>query len=180
MIIPTQISRRLLVVLLCTMIAAFVIGAVVLFVMLFDASGNDEILPPDEAYQKVDPGIEPYPGTTDPPALQYPADGGGASFICEAQMQIDLARERVNLMFANPANSPQNVLIELSIQGVVVAQSGRIESGYRITEMPLKRPDVLTQGIYHGELLIYFYAPDTGVQTVSSSFPISVTVAGNN
>ncbi len=177
---PLQISKRTLIILLCTMIAAILVGLALLLWMLLDGLDDGKILLPDDAYQTVDPNVQPYPGGKDDPALQYPAGGGAASFICEAQLQIDLGQARVGLMFANPANSPQNMLIELRIQDVTVAQSGRIEPGYRITEMTLQRGDVLTQGIYRGELLIYFYAPDTGVQTVQTSFPVSVTVKQGN
>ena len=171
-----QISRRMLAILLAALIVAVAFGMAMLIWLLLDGSDDGEILLPDDAYQDPDINMEPYPGDPNAPSLQPPADGGAASFICEAEMQIDLAQERVGLMFANPAASLRNAVIELHIQGVTVAQSGRIDPGYRITEMMLRRGEMLTQGIYHGELLIYFYDPATGAQVVRTSFPVNVTV----
>ena len=165
-------SKPIIIVLLVALGAALVGLAIALGVLLSD--GDDEILDPDQAYEQLDPDMEPYP---DPSGTEDEQDGvTKASFTCEAQMTVNLRAERVDLMFANPSRSNQNMVIELLIQGEVIAQSGRIEPGYRITSLPLSRADQLTQGIYNGTLKIYFFDPQTGAQVVDSNFPVVLTV----
>jgi hypothetical protein len=169
-------SSKAVIIILCVLLgAALAALGITLGVLLF---GEDAptVLHPDRAYEEKDPQIEPYPdqpGTLDPIA---PEDGGMASFTCEAQLTVHLSAERVDLMFANPSRSQQNMVIEVCAGEQVIAQSGRIEPGYRVTSLPLLARERLTAGIYEASVRIYFYQPQTGVQMVDTSVPVMLTV----
>jgi hypothetical protein len=154
--------------------AVLALGAVV-GIMLF---GDEEPPPmtPDESYEQLDPGIEPFPEQPNQSEQQLPVGNRVASFVCEEQIRVDLAGEVVELMFANPSRSEQNVVIELWVRDVTVARSGRIEPGYRITSLPLLADHRLVQGIYAAQIKIYLYDPTGGEQTMQMSVPVTLTV----
>jgi len=174
--IPKLSSRAVIIILCAALGASLVALGITLGVLLFGEDERPVVLPPDQAYEEKDPQIEPYPdqpGTLDPIA---PEDGGMASFTCEAQLTVQLSAERVDLMFANPSRSQQNMVIEVCVDEQVIAQSGRIEPGYRVTSLPLLAREQLTVGIYQATVRIYFYQPQTGAQMVDTSVPVMLTV----
>ena len=133
-------------------------------------------LTPDQAYEELDPDMQPYPETGDVAPMERPAGGGAASFVCEAQVTVVLDEKRVSLMFANPGRSLQNAVIELVVQDTVVAQSGRIDAGYRVTSLPLMSRAISERGIYQGEIRMYFFDTASGAQVVNTACPVTVTV----
>ena len=172
-----KLSSKGIIILLCTALGASLLAlAVALGVLFFGEDDAPVVLPPDVAYQEKDPNIEPYPDSTGDPVQNVPEGGGMASFTCEAQLTVRLSEARVDLMFANPTRSQQNMVIEVLVDDQVIAQSGRIEPGYRVTSLPLIAKEQLTQGIYQATVRIYFYHPQTGEQKVDTSVPVSVTV----
>lgn len=136
------------------------------------------VLTPDEAYWEREPNAQLYPDSgQNGNTLQYPEGGSAVGIICEKQITINTNQKRVSLMFANPAQSMQDMVVEITIQDTIIAQSGRLEPGYHITSLDLLNSAVLTQGIYEGEVCIYFFDCETGERAkVTTSLPITITV----
>ena len=171
-----HISPKAVIILLGVLlgVALLALGSIV-GVMLF---GDEQPIPmtPNESYEQLDPGIEPFPEQPDQPVQQLPVGSRVASFVCEEQLRADLAGQVAELMFANPRRSEQNMVIEVTVREVTVARSGRIEPGYRITSLPLLADHTLTQGIYAAQIKIYLYDPTGGEQTMQTSVPVTLTV----
>ena len=171
-----HISPKAVIILLGVLlgVALLALGSIV-GVMLF---GDEQPIPmtPDESYEQLDPGIEPFPEQPDQPVQQLPVGSHVASFVCEEQLRTDIAGQVVELMFANPRRSEQNMVIEVTVREVTVARSGRIEPGYRITSLSLLADHPLTQGIYAAQIKIYLYDPTGGEQTMQTSVPVTLTV----
>lgn len=152
-----------------------VLGLVALTVALLQNIGPDRAMSPEEAVESPDPDLQPYPGVGGEGTAPSDAEGG-ASFVCESQLTADRKSGRVGLMFANPAHSGQNAVIILRVQGQILAQSRRIDAGYRITSLPLLNPKSLEVGLYQGEVSVYFFDTVTGERLVDMSCPITLTV----
>ena len=111
------------------------------------------------------------------------AEGGGAvSLIYYDQVTVDLSDNKVYLRFDNPSKSVNNMTLEISIKDTVLAKSGALQPGYRLTELPLQAgvAEKLAAGYAYvdgAKYTIYYYDPTTGERAiVNTEIPITVTV----
>lgn len=108
------------------------------------------------------------------------AEGGGAvSLTYSTDVDISLDKKLATLFFANPSKSNQDMVLQIVVHDVVVAQSGTISPGKQIGKMDLLRSGArkLQAGGYDGKFVVLYYQPDTHEKTiVNTDIPIKITV----
>ena len=115
---PKNVRKNLLTVLavLCALALGIAVGALLL--------PKDEHLPPDRAPEQ-DPNAVPYEEDTTIPG----GEGGSVTLRYQATAEIDRESGTVSLAFVDPASSDQGLVIQLLIQGEVLAERGLLPPG---------------------------------------------------
>ena len=108
------------------------------------------------------------------------AEGGGAvSLTYSTDVDISLDKKLATLFFANPSKSNQDMVLQIVVHDVVVAQSGTISPGKQIGKMDLLSSGArkLQVGGYDGKFVVLYYQPDTHEKTiVNTDIPVKITV----
>ena len=108
------------------------------------------------------------------------AEGGGAvSLTYSTDVDISLDKNLATLFFANPSKSNQDMVLQIVVHDVVVAQSGTISPGKQIGKMDLLSSGArkLQAGGYDGKFVVLYYQPDTHEKTiVNTDIPVKITV----
>lgn len=108
------------------------------------------------------------------------AEGGGAvSLTYSTDVDISLDKKLATLFFANPSKSNQDMVLQIVVRDVVVAQSGTISPGKQIGKMDLLSSGArkLQAGGYDGKFVVLYYQPDTHEKTiVNTDIPVKITV----
>lgn len=108
------------------------------------------------------------------------SEGGGAvSLTYTTFVTIDLGEQQANLYFANPGKSNQDIVLQLVVQDVILAQSGRLSPGKLVETLDLLEDAAarLQPGGYQGKLVVLFYQPDTHEKTIlNTEIPVEITV----
>lgn len=109
--------------------------------------------------------------------LEVPEGTTGAGIEYTTEVSIDISDKKVGLYFRNPSRSLQNIALELVIQGQVIAESGLLTPGKRITMLDLKDGVNVSAGVYaqDAKLVVRFFDPETNTCSIVSS-EILVTV----
>lgn len=118
-------------------------------------------------------------GDSDTSKLSQTEGGGAVSITYTTNVDIDLSGKIVNLYFANPSKSNQDIVLQIVVQDVVVAQSGTITPGKQVERLDLSDEAVsrLSPGGYNGEFKVLYYQPDTHEKTiVNTEIPVNITV----
>ncbi len=138
-----------------------------------------EVLDPDYAAKATEPNAEQIEGTSGE-KLDAPEGGGAMSLIYGKEVQIDLSDAKATFLVGNPAESTVYLVAEIVIQDHVIAQSGAIKPGYRLTELKLAEgaKDILQVGGYDGKIVLYMYDSETDERAILNS-EIIVTVTVN-
>ncbi len=137
----------------------------------------DAVLTPDHA-PAVEAHAQPIPGDTGKHENAQPGSGS-VSLTYSNQVDIRLASQTAQLLFANPGRSNQDMVMELVIQDQIILRTGAIAPGNQVTELELvpKMAAKLIPGGYDGVFLIHFYDPVSGEKAiVTTEIPVSVTV----
>ena len=164
------------------LVAIIVIGAILLF------GGDDGPDTPDGTV--TIPGITPdYPAPPedegaedvedDEEKLEAPEGGGAVGMIYTTEVEIDLSDKKATILFANPNRSTHNVTVQLVVQDVVLAESGLLTPGKRITSLDLKDGINVPAGVYaeNAKFVVRFYDPETNAcSIVNSEIAVTVTV----
>lgn len=136
-------------------------------------------LAPDIAPSYTDKYSEPMDEDNDNEKLEHPDGGGAASIAFTKTATIDLSKEQASVMFGNPSRSEQDMMVQIVIQDVIIAQSGLITPGNKISTLDLL-PDAserLDTGLYLGSYIVLFYNRETGErEVVSTEIPINIFV----
>ena len=138
----------------------------------------DVILTPDYAPEETEPNAEVIPGDDDT-KLEMEDGGGAIGIEYIAGVTIDLSEKKASLQFANPGKSTQDMVLQIVIQDVIVAQSGRLEPGYQLKELALLKDaeKMLSEGGYDGKFVILSYDPESGEKAmVNTEAAITITV----
>lgn len=111
--------------------------------------------------------------------MSAPKGGGSVSLSYSNKVSIDLSEKVAALSFSNPGKSTQDMVLQITVQDVVLVQSGTLSPGNRITKLDL--PDgidkQLAPGGYEGMFKIFYYSPETGEKAmVNTQVPVSITV----
>lgn len=167
-----KMYRRITVILLIVIV-------ILILLLLQKCSSDVTVLNPDFPPQVVDPGAKPIPDDDDDDDLTIEEGGGGVGLMLSDKLTIDLSDKEVSLYFANPNRSLRDVVLWITVQDVVIAQSGRMLPGYQIETLDLIEgaETKLVEGVYSGKFIMYFYDPETNERaTVNTEFPVTITV----
>ena len=138
---------------------------------------TDAVLTPDHA-PVLEENAMPIPGDTGTPDDVQPGSGR-VSLTYSNQVNIRLAKQTAQLLFANPGRSNQDMVLQLVIQDQVILQSGKITPGNQVEKLSVapEAAAMLVSGGYEGVFLIHFYDPANGDKAiVTTEIPVSVTV----
>ena len=165
---PKNIRKNLLTVLavLCALALGIAVGALLL--------PKDEHLPPDRAPEQ-DPNAVPYEEDTSIPG----GEGGSVTLRYQATAEIDRESGTVSLAFVDPASSDQGLVIQLLIQGEVLAESGLLPPGTAVYTLALLpgAAERLEPGGYDGSFLVSYYDTENGQRSaLQTEAEIRVTV----
>ncbi len=136
-------------------------------------------LAPDYAPPKVEDNAEFVGG--DGEKLESSAGGGSVVILFSDGVTVDLSDRKATFSYTNPGESNQNVLVQVVVQDTVIAQSGVVEPGHKLTVLDLleevQQSIMLSPGVYEGKLSLHFYNPETGEKAVlNSDLPMKITV----
>lgn len=111
--------------------------------------------------------------------LNAPDNGGAAGLEYKKAVKLDISDKEVTLFFVNAARSTHNVTVQLVAEGKVLAESGLITPGKKITKLAVKDGASISAGVYDTEakLVVKYYDTKTNAcSTVNSEFNIILTV----
>lgn len=144
---------------------------------LFFRSGPDPINP-DYPPQGTDDNQRPIEGD-DSTKIDSPEGGGAINVTFGTSATASLGEKTVQLYYANPGASNQNVAILIVIGEMVVAKSDLITPGNEVTQLTLEdyAASMLQLGGYDAELVVRAYDPDSGEKAmVDTKGQITLTV----
>ena len=155
-----------------------VVIILLLLILLVQCSSEPEVVNPDFSPKETQKNLEPLPD--DGEEKLEAAEGGGAVVLdYNDKVVIDLSDNIATLDFANPAKSTQDMLFQIVIEDVVIAESGRIPTGYELKKLELSggSKELLKEGKYKGKFVIFYYDPVSNERAmVNSEGAISITV----
>lgn len=167
-------KRKQLLIIILALILLVTIGVTVWKWFFRDST---PILAPDYAPQQTEKNAEPFNVDTDREKLQQQQGGGAVSLTYSREVTIDLSDKNASLMFANPKKSNQDIMIQIVIQDTVVVQSGILLPGYQVTKLDLFDKINLSNGIYEGKFVVFYYQKDTGEKAmINTEIPLTLTV----
>ncbi len=111
--------------------------------------------------------------------MQQEKGGGAVSLTYTTAVQIDADKKQASLYFANPSKSNQDIVLQVVVHDVVIAQSGKISPGKKVEKLDLipSGAKQLQSGGYDGEFVVLYYQPDTHEKMiVNTEIPVKVTV----
>lgn len=111
--------------------------------------------------------------------LEQVQGGGAVSLTYSTKVTVTLDDGMASVYFANPSKSNQDMVLQLVVQDVILAQSGKLSPGKQLDTLELLEGAAsrLQPGGYNGQFVVLFYQPDTGEKTiVNTEIPVDVTV----
>lgn len=125
--------------------------------------GDVKPISPDYPPQGIESNQQPMDGDASE-KMESPEGGGAINVTYGMEATVDLSEKTVDMYYANPTASNQNVAILIMIDDVVVAKSELITPGNQITELTLSdyAKSKLQPGGYDAELVVRAYDPDSG------------------
>ena len=134
-------------------------------------------LNPDYPVPPVDTNAETMGG--DETKLEAPEGGGAVGLIYTNTASLSLRSGSIAMMFGNPQRSNQNMTVSISVQDVIIAESGLLEPGNRITTLYLNKKGaevMVNEGVYNAKFVVEFYDADSGEKAmVNTEIPIKLT-----
>ncbi|MCR5635646.1 MAG: hypothetical protein K6F76_00480 [Clostridiales bacterium] len=143
-----------------------------------DDNGN-ALLAPDYAPVSIEKYAEDI-GDDSASKLEQTEGGGAVSMSYSTEVGISLSEKTVSLFFENPGKSNQDVVIQIVIHDTVVAQSGRITPGKRVTmlDLPNNMSSSLEEGGYNGKIVVLYYQPENGEKAIlNTDIPVNINVS---
>lgn len=168
-------NKRKFLLLLILLLLIFTLSLSVLIFTLF--KGKDiPALAPDYAPEEIDPEAGKTEDDTDN-KLDAQSGGGAVSMIYHKDVKLDLSEETFSFYFKNPGESTHDVLVQIEIDGTVVAQSGRIPPGYELSKLSYFDNLSLGEGGYVGKIVALYYDVETREKAImKSEIPLTVKV----
>ncbi len=147
--------------------------SITIWALFFREAG---VIEPTYAPVELEPNAELLE-EDDEEVLEAPEGGGAVSIVYTTSVGVDLSQGIVSLFYENPSKSTQDAVVQIVIQDVIIAESGRLEAGYGIKELSLLDSAILSQGIYEGEMVVMYYNPETGEKAmVNTEIPVEIEV----
>lgn len=103
--------------------------------------------------------------------LEMPVGGGAVGLTYMTDVTIHLSDGTASILFQNPGRSNSDMVLQIAIEGQIIAQSGKLEPGMELTKMELLRgvAETLSPGSYDGQFIVLFYDPVTAAKSIISS-----------
>ena len=133
------------------------------------------VLAPDYIPPEIDPNANQTPDIDDEKLTQS-AGGGAVSMQYQKDVIIDLSDRMVYMNFKNPGRSNQDMLVQVVVQGVMVAQSGRLPPGYEIKQIALLDNAQVLPGQHNGNFAVHFYNGNGEKAVVDSKIELVIAV----
>lgn len=111
--------------------------------------------------------------------VEPPDEGGGSASVAYSDIvTVDLSEKKAQIMFQNPNDSLSDMVVSLEIGDKVLGMTGRIKSGYGVTEIDNLNVTGLFVGDYDGVFRVAHYNPDTGEKAIFDlTADVSITVS---
>lgn len=140
--------------------------------------GPSVVLTPDYAPQELERNAQAIEGDNSE-KMQADEGGGAVSLSYGSNVSIILSNQTAALLFANPAKSTKDMVVQVVIQDTVLVQSGRLTPGNQVTTLDLLdgAADMLSPGGYEGKLVVLYYDEDSGEKSiVNTEIPVTISV----
>lgn len=150
---------------------------VIVWALFLRAPKTDNTLAPDYAPRQVEQHAQRYGEETS--KLEQTEGGGAVTLEYTTDVDINLSEKKVYFSVANPYQSNQSMLVQIKIKDEVIAESGTLQPGYRLGELNIteQKAKMLSEGVYDGQILIWYYQPDTGERAVvNTAIPVRINV----
>lgn len=171
-------STLIIIIVLCVLIVGC-LGVTIWSLFFRDSGGNEiETVTPDYPPEGTESNQTPIEGD-ETNKFESPTGGGAINVTYGGTATASLSNKTVQLYYANPGVSNQDVAIVITVSGTVVAKSDHITPGHQVTELPLEEyaAQILSVGGYDAELTIRAYDPITGEKAmVDTKGQITLTV----
>ena len=155
--------------------AAALICVIVLVLLMARCSGKSI----DAISARKEPNAERYEEVSSE-KVEHPQDGGGVQITYSTEVTVDFEKGTASLLFQNPAVSDQIMTVQIVLANTPVAQSGRIEPGYMVTELELlieELPQNLPPATYAGEFYVQYYDEETKeLALFDTRIPITIEI----
>ena len=139
--------------------------------------GSKDPLKPDYPVPPVDSNAESMGG--DETKLESPEGGGAVGLIYTTTAELSLSSGSISMLFGNPKRSNQNMTVAISVQDIIIAESGLLEPGNRISTLSLNRAgaeSMVAEGVYNAKFVVEFYDALSGEKAmVNTEIPIKLT-----
>lgn len=161
---------------LISILVAIIIVSITITIWLLVNRSVQPVISPDYPPQELEANAKQMKEADDS-KLEAPTGGGAVSLNYSSNVEIDLSKNIATLMFANPSKSTQDMMLQIVIQGSVVAESGRLTPGNKVECLAVGEYAKLPSGKYDGEFVISFYDMETGEKAmVNSTIGINIEV----
>ena len=160
-----------------SMLLAVTVASVAVSVWALFIREPKTVLIPDYAPQEEEQYADPIPGTEE--QAPWKENSGSVSLNYSDRVVVDTNELLAHLYFANPGKSNHDIVLQIVIQGEMIAQSGLIKSGHKISQIALSDgvEDLLLPGGYDGNFMIYYYDPISNERSmVNTEIPVYITV----
>ena len=137
------------------------------------------VLAPDYAPVEAEKNAEEIPNEGEKKKLESTNGGGAVAMMYSIDVTIDRASGEATLLFGNPGESNQDVLLQIVVQDTVLAQSGTLPPGSQVQKLELlsDAADKLAAGGYDGILRVIPYDEVTGERAImTNDIKVTVTV----
>ena len=166
--------------LLIILLALVTLAAICVTVWALFFRKPDVVLAPDYAPQETEANAEAIPDDSGD-KMDAPEGGGAVSLIYMTDVTIDLSDKSATLMFGNPQKSTQDMVVQIVVKDTVIAQSGKLTPGNRVTTLDLLADaPKLGAGTYTSEnckFVVLYYNQESGEKAIlNTEIPITVTV----
>lgn len=172
---PEKSDRKSRWIILLLLLLLLIAIGVTLWALFFR---EETTLTPDYAPRREDKYAQSLDDQGDE-KLEQVQGGGAVSLTYSTKVTVTLDDGMASVYFANPSKSNQDMVLQLVVQDVILAQSGRLSPGKQLDTLELLEGAAsrLQPGGYNGQFVVLFYQPDTGEKTiVNTEIPVDVTV----
>jgi hypothetical protein len=136
------------------------------------------IVEPDD-----EPIFAPVPRDEDsvpiPGEVIEPREGNHMSFQFQKDISASLSTGNATLNFKNPGYANHDVVVQLILEDVVIAESGAVSPGFQLEHLRLDFPSgaVVPTGVYDATIAMVYYEIGTHNRSMfESNFPVVLTV----
>lgn len=169
-------SKKLLIIILLLLLLILLLGGVCVWAIFFRKPPESGILAPDYAPMNQDSNATDIEGDSTE-KMEAPEDGGAINLTYADTVNVDLSDKKLTMMYQNPGQSLDNVVLQVIVQNTLLAQSDLLVPGKQLLTMPLKKEaaEKLKPGGYKGKFVISIYDPETGEKNMLDA-EVEITV----